>query len=145
MKTARNGSWAPGRSLLAARWVTDERITRADGKHFFFGSGGNAFRCSFVSYRAVDRAEYWRLVAATGRPRYPDQDDDGLIPGEDDRHALTLLGGAPDGWAPCSGSMEIVFPASGAPKLPRLYVVTAGRGANWPNAMNPGEWRPFTG
>lgn len=142
MKTARNGSWAPGRSLLAARWVTDERITRANGQHLFFGSGGGAYRCMTVVYRAVDREEYWRLVAATGRPRYPDQDDDGLAPGEDKRYALTLLGGAPDEWAPCDGPMEIVFPAFGAPKL---YVVATGRGVEYPNAMNPGEWRPFTG
>lgn len=139
----KSGSWAPGRSLLAARWITDERVTRADGQHLFFGAGGEAFRCMYVVYRAVDREEYWRLVAASGRARFKDQDDDdGLAPNEDRRRALTLLGQAMDCWAPCEGPMEIAFPSSGDPKL---FVVASSRGAEWPHALKPGEWRPFTG
>lgn len=136
----KNGSWAPWRSLLAARWVTDERVTRADGQHLFFG--GDAYRCMYVVYRAVDRDEYWRLVAVSGFTRTREQDDDGLAPGEDPRAALTLLGQAMDGWAPCEGPMEIAFPRHGTPKV---FVVASARGVEWPHAMRPGEWRPFAG
>lgn len=134
------GSWAAGRSALAARWVSDDHVVRADGEHFFFGE--NACRAMYVVYRAVDHEEYWRLQALSGLSRASGVDDDGLAPNEDQRWALTLIGCAPDGWTPLGGPMEIAFPSFGPA---RTYVVAKTRGADWPAAMNPGEWRQFTG
>lgn len=117
---------------------------RADGTHHFIGV--DAAYGMFISYRAVSREEYWTLFALGRLPRAKGVDDDGLAPGEDPRHALTICGLAPDGWHPREGPMEIAFPREHVfTQKPMTYVVAKARGADWPHAMKPGEWRPLSG